>query len=683
MKTNLIAIVGVLGVIVFAGCAGTEESYETTTEPLVGGSSTNARPEVGYLSTNCTGTLVAANYIITAAHCFGYTNGPRNDTFQMKTTAGVDLPPSKVDYAYMTGTALGDWDFAFGRLATPVLNVSPAGIGGAPTGNEQVSAFGYGCTNRGTHNDAGIKRFIDYTYGNSTQMNCPVDSGGPRFHGFHTGTGAIWGINSGYDGDGNDILANAWAYAPAVLRGVKWFGGTTTTDTTVSTFPGKTSQTGVKVVAGDFNNDGLGDLAAVGNNTWTTVPVAFGDGNGGFTVTNLTVGQSFPTLASQAKSVVAADFDGDGATDIALLGGIGWTTIPIAFSNWDGTFRVTNQGVPNLPGWSQQSGVKAVAGDFDGDGDGDIALLGGSGWGSIPMGFSNRDGTFVQTNTQVANFPGWAALGTAKAFAGDFDGDGDADIALTGPASWGSIPVAFSDRHGGFTVTNNAVSDFPGWASIAGVKLAVGDFDGDGDADLADLGVSGWRGFGFALSNGSGGFLPASVPNPDFAAKAALNPFVLAVKTNRDGAADLVLTGASGATTLPVAYLKPSPVITQSSTILGGTADRAFDGNTDGNWGDGSVTHTDFESQPWWQVDLGVLTRVTWVEIYNRTDCCADRLTNFNVSISANGSSWSTINTPGTAGPQTNIVFNGSARYVKVQLLGTNNLSLAEVKVKQ
>jgi hypothetical protein len=605
----------------------------------------------------------------------------------MTTTAGAQiLPAPKVDYAYMTGTDLGEFDYAFAHLATLVDGTTAvaAGIGVAPTANEQVSAFGFGCTDRSSGSGVGTKRFVDYTYGSDTHMNCPGDSGGPRFHGFHTGSGSgsIWGINSALnDFFHDDLVASAWAYAPRVLRGLQWFGGTTSTNFAVTSFPGLAQQSGVKVVTGDFDGNGTGDVAALGGPGWTTIPIALGDGRGGFSFLNASTGlQNFVGLVGSAKHIVAADFDGNGTTDIALLGGLGWTTIPIAFSNGNGTFSVTNQGVANLPQWSRDADA-VVAGDFDADGDGDIALVGGVGWTTVPMGFSNRDGAFVQTNTGVASFPGWAHMSGAQAFAGDFDGDGDADIALTGSTSFGSIPVAFSNRVGGFAVTNSAVDDFPIRASTSGAKIAVGDFDGDGDADLAAVGANGWRSLHFALSNGSGGFLPAYPPNPDFAGIASGARFALGVRANKDAASDLVLAGGTGWQSIPVAFLKLARVVTQSSTDYGGTADRAFDGNTDGNFGANSVTHTAYEAQAWWRVDLRVLTHIGQILVYNRTDCCADRLTNFNVSVSANGSTWTTVNVAGQASTPTLTLFDTWARYVRVQLVGTNNLSLAEVQV--
>ena len=73
----------------------------------------------------------------------------------------------------------------------------------------------------------------------------------------------------------------------------------------------------------------------------------------------------------------------------------------------------------------------------------------------------------------------------------------------------------------------------------------------------------------------------------------------------------------------------------QSSTGWGGVASRAVDGNTNGNFASNSVTHTaGSESTPWWQLDLGsgIATYggpIDKIVIYNRTDCCIERLDDF------------------------------------------------------
>jgi hypothetical protein len=105
------------------------------------------------------------------------------------------------------------------------------------------------------------------------------------------------------------------------------------------------------------------------------------------------------------------------------------------------------------------------------------------------------------------------------------------------------------------------------------------------------------------------------------------------------------------------------------------------DGNSNGHWNGGSVTHTEYNFQAWWQVDLQSAQSIGTVKLFNRTDCCSDRLSNFRLRVSADGQSWQDFQHPGVAAPQVTFTVNLTARYVRVELNGTNYLSLAEVEV--
>jgi len=134
---------------------------------------------------------------------------------------------------------------------------------------------------------------------------------------------------------------------------------------------------------------------------------------------------------------------------------------------------------------------------------------------------------------------------------------------------------------------------------------------------------------------------------------------------------------------------------TQSSTAWGGTAERAVDGITSGSWGDASITHTEENvHQPWWQVDLGASTSIGSVELYNRTDCCSERLTDPVILLSDEPlpeSLEEALATPGvvsvrfdgTVGESVRVRISGNKRFVRVQLPGTGTLSLAEVIVRR
>ena len=144
---------------------------------------------------------------------------------------------------------------------------------------------------------------------------------------------------------------------------------------------------------------------------------------------------------------------------------------------------------------------------------------------------------------------------------------------------------------------------------------------------------------------------------------------------------------------VPLSSSQPSPEplenialgkrVTQSSTAFGGDARRAVDGKLDGNYGHNSVTHTDFQSKPWWQVDLDKEETIRQINIYNRTDAAQDRLTNFNVILL--DSSGKEIERKRIAYlrdsfAQISIDYK-KARFVRIELDGYNALSLAEVQV--
>ena len=143
--------------------------------------------------------------------------------------------------------------------------------------------------------------------------------------------------------------------------------------------------------------------------------------------------------------------------------------------------------------------------------------------------------------------------------------------------------------------------------------------------------------------------------------------------------------------------LAPGKAASQSSTFPNPTAGAAgaVDGNTDGNFGHASVTATNPTANAWWQVDLGASATVGSIVIWNRTDCCGTRLSDYWVFVS--NTPFGPTDTPATLqkraltwsnhqtappNPSTTIATGGAqGRYVRVQLTGTDYLSLAEVQV--
>jgi len=137
--------------------------------------------------------------------------------------------------------------------------------------------------------------------------------------------------------------------------------------------------------------------------------------------------------------------------------------------------------------------------------------------------------------------------------------------------------------------------------------------------------------------------------------------------------------------------LKAGAKASESSTRHTG-ADRAIDGNTDGKFNNGSVTHTQpDEPNSWWRVDLPSPAIIERIVIWNRTDpCCRRRLSNLHISVLNDSEKevWGTD----FRGPIKDADFESFSfdpvrgRFVKVQIAGLNLenngvLSLAEVQV--
>jgi alpha-L-fucosidase len=137
---------------------------------------------------------------------------------------------------------------------------------------------------------------------------------------------------------------------------------------------------------------------------------------------------------------------------------------------------------------------------------------------------------------------------------------------------------------------------------------------------------------------------------------------------------------------------------TQSSTAWGGVPGRAVDGNTAGEYlVDNTASHTAEPShQAWWQVDLGQQYAVQTIEIWNRTDCCMERLSDYWVLVSDSPFTTDSLEEarlmPGVtavhldepAGRPTRVDHGGTrGRYIRIQLeSATDPLSLTEVVVR-
>src|SRR6266478_6226118 len=139
----------------------------------------------------------------------------------------------------------------------------------------------------------------------------------------------------------------------------------------------------------------------------------------------------------------------------------------------------------------------AVA-EFNGDGKLDLVVA-NAGSDDVTILLGNGQGGFLE----ASGSPISAGAGPFSVATADFNGDGKTDFAVANYDS-GNVSIFLGDGTGGFS----QAIDSPIAAGTNPASIAVGDFNGDGKADLAVANhVS--HDVTILLGNGDGGFSPA------------------------------------------------------------------------------------------------------------------------------------------------------------------------------
>ena len=288
----------------------------------------------------------------------------------------------------------------------------------------------------------------------------------------------------------------------------------------------------IGMAMGDFNGDGKMDMALIHQNYFEAdVTVLLGDGSGGFTlaeVISIVNGHRFPV------AIAVGDLNGDGKLDLIIANALDASYLTVLLGNGAGGFTLTN---PTLPAGVEADGV--AVGDFNSDGKMDVALTSYFN-NNVSVLLGDGAGGFTGRRT----FP--TGGGPTGISAGDFNNDGKADL-LVGNQVSGSVTVLLGDGSGAFTKA--AGHDFA--TGIGPIHLAVADFNGDGNLDVAlvdnqnlpTLYVSVLLGDGSGAMNLAGGS-PFSLGSTNGGANFYNNPIpsIAAGDFNGDGKMDLVIT---------------------------------------------------------------------------------------------------------------------------------------------
>jgi len=342
------------------------------------------------------------------------------------------------------------------------------------------------------------------------------------------------GVVQDFNADGAlDAVLNPWNGGPIfVFWGLRSSNGPTGTLLGPAQVGGGSNFDAI--AAGDFNSDGIQDVAASTNGGVTvflgrTAEIAAASFAGPDQSSNLFTGHS--------ADAASADLNSDGILDLAVSGEFQGGSIVVLLGNGqpptgNGSFRLGA-----VYGLGLSSSGVAIA-DLNADGILDIASIrtGTPGFVSVFLGQGingQGDGTF---GTPV-DFP--AGPGSYDVVASDLNGDGLADLAIANAALSGGVTVMISES-----------TDPPGPVAFsAPISLAAGpvsyqlsasDFNGDGIPDLA---VATSNGVALLIGHPAPGPSPISFDPPALHAVAGDYIFVGAGDLNGDGRQDVIAAG--------------------------------------------------------------------------------------------------------------------------------------------
>jgi len=212
------------------------------------------------------------------------------------------------------------------------------------------------------------------------------------------------------------------------------------------------------MAAADFDNDNDLDLVVCGG-TSSFISVLTNNGSGVFTSADYDVGEN-------VSSIIAANLNGDNNIDLAATTGL---TATVLLGNGDGTF-----GTPS--DFDVIEYATCVIGcDLNGDTFTDL-VISNSTQDSISILFNDGSGTF----TGLVNYETRLYDGASILYGADFDNDSDNDIAIAAYDS-GSVAIFYNDGAANFSTPVYYYIDDLALLN----SMAVADFNGDGDLDIA------------------------------------------------------------------------------------------------------------------------------------------------------------------------------------------------------
>ena len=269
--------------------------------------------------------------------------------------------------------------------------------------------------------------------------------------------------------------------------------------TRLSFAPSSSRRYGQSVAAGDFDGNGLPDLAVAASNS---ISVHFNNG-ALYDAADIAL-DVFDTPSALDIEVYAADLDNDNADDLLVVATLGRITTQ---------FQLYLSSSGGLSGTPQSfitrdvaMGTSATIADIDGDGQNDLVLGGAPTDSGVVRGYLAADNVWTDATTnggftqsfELTPPPGTSGFGASLASGYDVDGDSITELVVGAFRNAGTVAIYRSGQSYWADPINANPELIQGTAAAPGdsagdqfgIAVALGDLNADG---LADLVVGGSR----------------------------------------------------------------------------------------------------------------------------------------------------------------------------------------------